>query len=101
MFVCVEINSLWVSSFARVSSIHGCLFLSLMVSFAVQMLLRSTRSHLFVFVLFVLILSCESKQNFAALHVTVCSAFCFRSSIVSVLLFIYFVCVCFSFYLDL
>ena len=52
LFVCVERNSLWVPSFARIASILGCLFLSLMISFAVQMLLRSIRSHLFLFFFF-------------------------------------------------
>ena len=36
------------------------------------------RSHLFISVLFVLILRGESKQNFAALHVTACSALFLR-----------------------
>ena len=52
----LEINSLWVSSFARFFFSHSesCLILSLMVSFAVQMLLMFIRSHLFIFIFMIL-----------------------------------------------
>ena len=47
----LEINPLSVTSFAVIFS-HSevCLFILLMVSFAVQKLLNLTRSHLFIFV---------------------------------------------------
>ena len=45
-----EINPLSVSSFAIIfSQSEGCLFTLLIVSFAVQKLLRFIRSHLFIF----------------------------------------------------
>ena len=47
----LEINPLSVVSFAIISShSEGCLFTSLIVSFAVQKLLSLIRSHLFTFV---------------------------------------------------
>ena len=47
----LEINPLSVVSFAVISShSEGCLFTLLIVSFAVQKLLSSIRSHLFTFV---------------------------------------------------
>ena len=47
----LEINPLSVVSFAIIFSYSvGCLFTLLIVSFAVQKLLTSTRSHLFTFV---------------------------------------------------
>ena len=46
-----EINPLSVDSFANIfSHSEGCLFVLLVVSFAVQKLLSFIRSHLFVFV---------------------------------------------------
>ena len=53
-FVCVEEKfpiSIFVCKIFFFYS-EGCLFLSLTVSFAVQMLLMFIRSHLFIFVLF-------------------------------------------------
>ena len=48
-FYVLDINYLWVFSFARIFfHSEGCLFLSLMVSFAVQILFN-IRSHLFTF----------------------------------------------------
>ena len=45
-----EINSLSVASFSIIfSHSEGCLFTLLMVSFIVQKLLSSIRSHLFIF----------------------------------------------------
>ena len=53
-----------VSIFIYTNCFHSWLsfFLSLMVSFVVQMLLTSVRSHLFIFVLYVLILRRGSKK---------------------------------------
>ena len=46
----LEINPLSVALFANIfSHSEGCLFVSFMVSFAVQKLLSFTRSHLFVY----------------------------------------------------
>ena len=75
----LEINSLWVSSFARFFFSHSesCLILSLMVSFAVQMLLMFIRSHLFICVLFFMILKGGSKKNllhFMSKHVLLFSS---------------------------
>ena len=47
----LEINHLSVASFANIfSHSEGCLFVLIMVSFAVQKLLSFIRSHLFIFV---------------------------------------------------
>jgi len=47
----LEINPLYIVSFVNIfSHSEGCLFLLLMVSFAVQKLLNLIRSHLFVLV---------------------------------------------------
>ena len=52
----LEINPLSVVSFAIIlSPSEGCLFTLLIVSFAVQKLLSSIGSHLFTFVLFLLL----------------------------------------------
>ena len=46
----LEINPLLVTSFANIFSCSiGCLFVLFMVSFAVQKLISSIRSHLFIF----------------------------------------------------
>ena len=51
-----EINPLSVASFAIIfSHFEGCLFTLLIVSFAVQKLLSLIRSHLYTFVLFLLL----------------------------------------------
>ena len=59
----LEINSLSVTSFANVFS-HStfCLFILLMVSFAVQKLLSLIRSHLFIFVFISITLGGSSKN---------------------------------------
>ena len=62
-------------------------FLSLMVSFVVQMLLMSIMSHLFIFVLFVLILRGGSKKILLHFMSKCVLLFLLKSSIVSVLLF--------------
>ena len=59
----LQINLLSVASFANiVSHSEGCLFVLLMVSFAVQKLLSLIRSHLFIFVFIFIILGGGSKQ---------------------------------------
>ena len=71
----LEINSLWVSSFARIFSIlRVFFFLSLVISFSVQLLLMFIRSHLFIFH--------DSKRwiTNAAFYVKVCSVFFFSVS---------------------
>ena len=46
----LEINLLSVASFANISShSEGCLFISFMISFALQKLVSLIRSHLFIF----------------------------------------------------
>ena len=52
----LEINSSAVASFANIfSHSEGCLFAFFVFSFAVQKLLSLIRSHLFIFVLFLLL----------------------------------------------
>ena len=59
----LEINPLSVNSFANiVSHSEGCLFVLFMVSFAVQKLLSSIRSHLFIFVFISISLGGGSKK---------------------------------------
>ena len=58
-----------------------------MVSFVVQMLLMSIMSHLFIFVLFVLILRGGSKKILLHFMSKCVLLFLLKSSIVSVLLF--------------
>ena len=88
LFVCVEINSLWLCLHEFFFSILGCLFFfPLMVSFVVQMLLMSIRCHLFIFVFYVLILRGGSKKISLHFMSKCVLLFFLKSSIVSVLLF--------------
>ena len=67
----LEINPLSVASFANIfSHSEGCLFVLLMVSFAVQKSLSFIRSHLFIFVFISISLGGESKES--------CSEMCHR-----------------------
>ena len=62
-FYILEINSLVVASFGNIFSHSvGCLFVLFMVSFAVQKLLSSIRSHLFIFVFIFITLGGGSKK---------------------------------------
>ena len=61
--------------------------LSLMVSFVVQMLLTSIRSHLFIFVFYVLILRGGSKKIFLHFMSKCVLLFSLKSSTESILLF--------------
>ena len=68
----LEINPLSVASFTNIfSHSEGCLFVLLMVSFAVQKLLSCIRSHLFISV-FILIRRWV-KKDLAAINVKECS----------------------------
>ena len=59
----LEINTLPVASFANIfSHSEGCLFILLMIFFAVQKLLRLIRSHLFSFVFIFITLDGGSKK---------------------------------------
>ena len=59
----LDINPLSVISFANIFSHYvGCLFMLFMVSFAVQKLLISIRSHLFIFVFISITLGDRSKK---------------------------------------
>ena len=72
----LEMNLLTVSSFANIFS-HSiyCLFILLMVSFAVQKLLSLIRSHLYIFVFISITLGDGSKNNIAAIYVKECFAY--------------------------
>ena len=63
LFVILQINSLFVASFASIFS-HSvcCLFISFIVSFAVQKLLILMRSHLFVFIFISITLGDEPQK---------------------------------------
>ena len=59
----LEINPLLVASFAKIFSHSvGCLFVLFRVSFAVQKLISSIRSHLFIFVFAVITLRGRSEK---------------------------------------
>ena len=63
-FYILEINPLSVAIFANIfSHSEGCLFILLMVSFAVQKLLSLVRSHLFIFVFILITLGGGSKRT--------------------------------------
>ena len=65
IFVVLEVNLLSVTSFANISSHYvGCIFILLMVSFAVQNFLNLIRSHLFIFVFIFITVRCGSKKIF-------------------------------------
>jgi len=62
-FYILEINPLWVTSFANIFSHSvGCLFILFRVSFAVQTLLSLIRFHLFIFVYIVITLAGGSEK---------------------------------------
>ena len=82
------INPLSVISFASISSHSvGCLFILSMVSFAVQKLLSSIRSHFFIFVFISIILGDRSKKYCCNLCQSVLPMFSSRRFIVSGLTF--------------
>ena len=73
----LEINPLSFASFANIFSYsEGCLFVLLMVSFAVQKLLSLIRSHLFIFV-FISISLGGVKKDLAVIYVIECSVYDF------------------------
>ena len=68
----LDINPSSVLSFANIFS-HSvsCLFILLMVSFAVQQLLSLIRTHLFIFAFISLALGDRAKKNIAMIYVSV------------------------------
>ena len=73
----LEINPLSVVSFAIIfSHSEGCLFIWLMVSFAVKKLLSLIRSHLFTFVFISMSRRCVIG-DLALIYVIECSAYVF------------------------
>ena len=75
----LEINPLSVVSFAIIfSHFEGCLFILLIVSFALQKLLSFIRSHLFTFFFIYITLGGGSKQeDLALIYVIKCCAYVF------------------------
>ena len=72
----LDINPLWVISFANIFSHSvGCLFVLLMVSFAVQKLLSLMRSHLFIFAF--IYFRRWIQKNISVIYVKECSAYVF------------------------
>ena len=78
LFMCFDINSLLVTSFANIffHLIH-CLFILLMVSFAKQKILSLIRPHLFVFAFVSFALGDRSKKNIAVIYGREYSAYVF------------------------
>ena len=75
----LEINPLSVVSFAIIfSHFEGCLFILLIVSFALRKLLSFIRSHLFTFIFISVTLGGGLKQeDLALIYVIKCSAYIF------------------------
>ena len=72
----LDINPLWAISYANTFSHSiGCLFISSVVSFAVQELLSLIRSHLFIFPFISFALGDRSKKNIDMIYVKECSAY--------------------------
>ena len=73
----LEINPLLVASFANLfSHSEGCLFILIMVSFAVQKLLSLIRYHLFIFV-FIFITLGGGLKKILLQFMSECSAYVF------------------------
>ena len=84
----LEINPLSVVSFAIIfSHSEGCLFTFLVVSFAMQKLLRLIRFHLFTFVFISLTLGVDHRRSCFDLRHQVFCLFSSKSFIVSGLTF--------------
>ena len=84
----LDINPLLVISFANIFSHSiGCLFILLMVSFAVQKLLSLIRSHLFIFAFISFALGHRSRKNLYSLRQRGICLFSSRSFMVSGLTF--------------
>ena len=75
----LERNSSWVFLFANIVPFGGLSFVMFMVSSAMSVLLRGIRSHLFIFVLFLMILRGGSKKNL--LHFVSQSVLLFSSKV--------------------
>ena len=74
----LEINPLSVALLANIfSHSEACLFVLLMVSFAMQKLLSFIKSHLFIFVFIFITLGGGSKKDLAAIYVKESSAYVF------------------------
>ena len=73
----MEINPSSVASFANIfSHSEGCLFVLLMIAFAVQIPLNLIGPHVFIFVFIFTALGGEVKKGLAAIYVKKCSS-CF------------------------
>ena len=71
----MEINPLSADSFAKIFSYSvGCLFIFLIVSFAVEKLLILIRSHLIIFVFISITVGDWIQEDIAAICIKECSA---------------------------
>ena len=83
----LEINPLLVALFANIfSHSMGCIFILIMVSFAVQKLLSLIRSHLFIFVF--ISIRRWIKKDLAGIYVTACYSYVFLKEFYSVLSYV-------------
>ena len=86
----LEIKPLWVASFANnFSQAIGCLFILLMVSFAVQNIISLIRSHLFIFAFISIALGDWPKKTVRFMSENVLCMFFSRSFMVLFLIFKY------------
>ena len=74
----LEIHSLLVTSLVNIFSHSvGCVFILLMVSFAVQKILNLIRSYLFIFVFIFITLKMWIQKDISGIYAKECSAYVF------------------------
>ena len=78
IFIILEVKLLSVTSFANIFSHSvGCVFILLMVSFAVQKILNLIRSYLFIFVFIFITLKMWIQKDISGIYAKECSAYVF------------------------